>query len=125
MMQLTRHLLELMKKAGCIRLRYGVESGDPVILKLMNKNINIEMVKRAVKMTKKAGIEVFAYFIIGYANETPQTIRKTINLAKGTKLRFGYVHGGYALSPNSSLYYGFSKKYYRLRLLAAIYARER
>jgi len=75
-------LLELMKKAGCIRLRYGVESGDPAILKLMNKNINIEMVKRAVKMTKKAGIEVFAYFIIGYANETPQTIQKTINLAR-------------------------------------------
>jgi radical SAM superfamily enzyme YgiQ (UPF0313 family) len=75
-------LLELMKRTGCIRLRYGVESGDPAILKLMNKNINIEMVKKAVRMTKKAGLEVFAYFIIGYANETSQTIRKTINLAK-------------------------------------------
>lgn len=75
-------LLVLMKKAGCIRLRYGVESGDADILKLMNKNINVEMVKKAVQMTKKIGIEVFAYFIIGYAKETPQTIRKTINLAK-------------------------------------------
>lgn len=74
--------LDLMKRAGCIRLRFGVESGDPAILKLMNKNINVEMVKKAIRMTKKAGMEAFAYFIIGYAEETPETMQKTINLAK-------------------------------------------
>lgn len=75
-------LLRLMKKAGCRRLRYGVESGDPDILKLMNKNINIDTIKKAIGISKKVGIEAFCYFIIGYANETPETIRRTINLAK-------------------------------------------
>lgn len=76
------NLLRLMKKAGCKRLRFGVESGDPGILKLMNKNIDIEMVKKAVRMTQMSGIEVFGYFIIGYANDTPETMQRTINLAK-------------------------------------------
>lgn len=76
------NLLRLMKEAGCRRLRFGVESGDPGILKLMNKNINIEIVKRAIRMTKKSGIEVFGYFIIGYADETPETMQRTIDLAK-------------------------------------------
>lgn len=74
-------MLRLMRKAGCIRLRYGVESGDPEILKLMDKKIGLEQVRSVFKMTKEAGIETFAYFIIGYAHETEATIRKTIDFA--------------------------------------------
>ena len=75
-------LLALMRKAGCVRLRYGVESGDEGILRLMRKGISIDLVRMVFGLTRKAGIETFAYFIIGYARETPQTIRKTIDLAK-------------------------------------------
>lgn len=74
-------LLGLMKRAGCIRLRYGVESGDEEILRLMNKKIDLALVRNAFALTKKAGIETFAYFIIGYAHETRETIMKTINFA--------------------------------------------
>jgi len=74
-------LLKLMKKAGCIRLRYGVESGDKNILKIMRKDITIAKIKGAFEWTKKAGIETFAYFMIGYADEDSGTIKKTINLA--------------------------------------------
>lgn len=75
-------LLKLMHKAGCIRLRYGVESGDEGILKLMRKETPISRTKKVFEWTKNAGIETFAYFIIGYATETTDTIRKTINFAK-------------------------------------------
>jgi anaerobic magnesium-protoporphyrin IX monomethyl ester cyclase len=74
-------LLELMHRAGCIRLRYGVESGDEDILKLMDKKIELKEVRRVFKLTKKTGIETFAYFMIGYAHETEVTIRKTIGFA--------------------------------------------
>jgi radical SAM superfamily enzyme YgiQ (UPF0313 family) len=76
-----KSLLELMYKAGCIRLRYGVESGDEDILKLMNKKIELKQVREVFKLTKDAGIETFAYFMIGYAHETEVTIQKTINFA--------------------------------------------
>ncbi len=75
-------LLELMHRAGCRVLRYGVESGDPGILALMNKAIDIDQVRRVFRWTREAGIETFAYFILGYAQETPVTMRRTIDLAK-------------------------------------------
>jgi anaerobic magnesium-protoporphyrin IX monomethyl ester cyclase len=76
------NLLRMMKMAGCIRLRYGVESGNENILKLMHKGITLDKIREVFKMTHEIGIETFAYFIIGYATETPETIRNTINFAK-------------------------------------------
>ncbi len=78
---IDKELLKLMHMAGCIRLRYGVESGDEKILKLMNKKISLKLAKEVFKLTEDAGIETFAYFMIGYAYETEATIQKTINFA--------------------------------------------
>ncbi len=75
-------ILKLMRKAGCRRLRYGVESGDEKILKLMRKGVSLDKIREVFKWTKKAGIEAFAYFIIGYINENKDSIKKTINFAK-------------------------------------------
>ena len=71
-----------MHKSGCIRLRYGVESGNVTILKLMNKGIDLRKVKDVFRWTKKSGIETFAYFIIGYVYETPQSMMNTISFAR-------------------------------------------
>jgi len=75
-------LLKAMRRAGCIRLRYGIESGDRGILKLMNKGIDLDHAREVFRWTKKSGIETFAYFIIGYLHETPQTIKNTIAFAR-------------------------------------------
>jgi len=76
------NLLRMMKMAGCIRLRYGVESGNEHILKLMHKGITLDKIREVFKMTHDIGIETFAYFIIGYVTETPETMQNTINFAK-------------------------------------------
>lgn len=75
-------LLKLMAKSGCFRLRFGVESGNPQILKLMNKKIELDQVETVFKDCKKLGIETFAYFIIGYAQENERTIQDTIDFSK-------------------------------------------
>ena len=74
-------LIALAKKAGCYRLEMGVESGDDTILKAINKGITIEQIRVAVKIIKEAGISLGTYYILGHPNETPETIRKTVNLA--------------------------------------------
>lgn len=76
-----RELLQLMQRAGCIRLRYGVESGDPDILRSMNKGITLDQVRDVFKWTRQAGIETFAYFMIAYIGETPETIKRTMSFA--------------------------------------------
>jgi len=77
-----RDILKLMKKAGCFRLRFGIESGDPRILKIMRKGITLDMARRVLKWAREIGIQRFAYFIIGYYSDTPQSMRRTINFAK-------------------------------------------
>ena len=81
-------LLKLMAKAGCRVLRFGVEQGDPDQMAFVEKRINPEQVKDAFKEAKKAGIDTFAYFIIGYVNETEKTMQATIDLAKELDPRY-------------------------------------
>ena len=74
-------LLKRMKEAGCRQLRFGIESGDPETLKLMNKQISLERAKQVVKWCREIGIESFAYFQIGYAHETEESIQRTIDFS--------------------------------------------
>jgi len=74
-------LLDLMKKSGCIRVHYGIESGVDRIIGLMKKNITIEQARKAVDLAKKMRFTVLTYFMIGNKGETAQDIKKTIDFA--------------------------------------------
>jgi radical SAM superfamily enzyme YgiQ (UPF0313 family) len=84
----TFPLLKLMKKAGCRMLRYGIEQGDPEMMRLIEKNITLQGAKDALRWTHQAGIETFTYYIIGYPGENERTVRATINLAKELDSRY-------------------------------------
>lgn len=83
-------LLNLMKKAGCERIHYGVEAGTEKILTILKKGITLEQVKQAFALTKKAGIETAGYFMIGSPTETLEDINATIKLAK--EIFPDYIH---------------------------------
>ena len=82
----SNKMLKMMKQAGCWQIAYGIESGNDNILKTINKGLNKNIVQRAVKLTKKAGIETRGFFILGLPGETEQTLRETINFAKNLDL---------------------------------------
>ncbi len=81
-------LLALMAKAGCHMLRFGVEQGDLKMMQLIEKNITIDAVKRAFRWTHDAGIDTFAYFVIGYIHEDARTMKATVDLAKELNPRY-------------------------------------
>lgn len=83
-------LLILLKKAGCHRIHYGVESANPEILETLKKGITLEQVEYAFKTSKKHGIETLAYFMIGSPSETKDQILKTIRYA--SELNPDYCH---------------------------------
>ena len=78
----TQEMLDLMYEAGCRLITLGVESGNQNILNSINKGISLEQVRNAVRMAKKAKIDVTASYIMGLPGENSQTILNTIEFAK-------------------------------------------
>ena len=79
---ISKDLLEIMKKAGCRLIVYGVEAGNQRILDYIKKATTIDMIKRAFKLTKEIGIHTHANFMFGHPTETESEIWDSINLAK-------------------------------------------
>jgi radical SAM superfamily enzyme YgiQ (UPF0313 family) len=73
--------LQLMKKAGCWMIEYGIESGSQKILDRMKKNITLNQIRTVLERTRKAGIISKGNFILGNIGETKKTIRETIRFA--------------------------------------------
>lgn len=74
-----------MRKAGCIQLSFGVESGSEKIRKVLGKPIKKERLITAFSLTTYYGILPRAYFIYGSPGETDKTIQDSINLLKDIK----------------------------------------
>ncbi|MCX6363314.1 MAG: radical SAM protein [Actinobacteria bacterium] len=78
---MTEETLRLMKGAGCRRVYLGLESGSQATLDLMNKQLTVEQGVRAAELYRGAGIEVAAFFLVGYPGETVSSIEETFALA--------------------------------------------
>ena len=74
----NKEILEIMYKAGCSHLVYGIESFDPVILKNLGKGVNQKHNLTAPKICMDTGIIPIPNIIIGFPLETFQSVRITI-----------------------------------------------
>jgi len=83
-----REVAEKMKKAGCLRVFFGIESGNDSILAIMKKQITVKQADEAVRVFKETGIQVGAFFILGYPGETDRTILDTIRFASSLSLDY-------------------------------------
>ena len=77
-----------MKHAGCLRVFFGIESGNDQVLSLMNKCITTHQAKNAVYKAKAAGLKVGAFFIVGYPGETNNTVLDTVRFASALPLDY-------------------------------------
>jgi len=85
---MNREVAEQMKRAGCVRVFFGIESGNDGVLALMNKQITVEQAKKAVFAAKSAGLQVGAFFIIGYPGESNGSVLDTVRFASGLPLDY-------------------------------------
>jgi len=83
--ELSYDLLVLMKKAGCVMLGIGVESGSERIIKIMNKQQSskpwADRCRQIFRWTRQLGIGTNAYYVLGNPTETREEIEETIRLA--------------------------------------------
>ena len=75
-------MLKAMKEAGCARVDFGVESGDPKVLKLMRKNITEQQIREAHSISKELGIATGSFTMVGNMGETKESIDMTVALLK-------------------------------------------
>ncbi len=74
-------LLKIMKKAGCYRVPFGIESGSQRVLDIIKKKITLEQAEEAVRLAKKAGLETECYFMLGLPTETEENLQESIDFA--------------------------------------------
>jgi radical SAM superfamily enzyme YgiQ (UPF0313 family) len=75
-------ILTNLKRAGLYSTLVGIESGSQRILDAMKKGLTLELIEERVRLIKKAGLNVHAFFIVGFPGETEDDIQQTIDFAK-------------------------------------------
>ena len=87
-------LLKAIKKAGCIQVEFGVESGSQEALDRMKKGIRVEDTVRAFELCKKYGLRTFANLMLNTPGETEKDVSETFCL----KNRIKASHAGVNLT---------------------------
>lgn len=75
-------LLQLMRRAGCRTVAYGVESANPETLRLLRKDIRVDQAAAAFAATREAGLRSLAYLIVGAPGEDAAGVRRTLRFAR-------------------------------------------
>jgi anaerobic magnesium-protoporphyrin IX monomethyl ester cyclase len=83
---LTESVCERLKRTGCTILAIGIESVDPVVLKLVRKGENLEAITRGIRAAKAAGLFVKGYFIVGLPGDTREKVEMAVAFARREKI---------------------------------------
>jgi anaerobic magnesium-protoporphyrin IX monomethyl ester cyclase len=91
---LSKDILLQCRDSGCIYLIFGVESGNQTVLNnIVDKHLDLETVTRASSWANKIGINVMAFYVIGFPGESPAQMMDTVHFA----LR---LQGEYGVTPH-------------------------
>jgi anaerobic magnesium-protoporphyrin IX monomethyl ester cyclase len=87
-----QEMLQLMSRAGCYYIAWGLESGNKEILAHARKGVAPDRARLSLQWAREAGIRNWGYFIIGLPGETEETIKQTIAFSKSLPLDIALFH---------------------------------
>ena len=110
---LDAEVCQLLKEAGCVRAKIGIETGSPRLLKQIQKDETREDIISGCRMLEDAAVPYTAYLMAGFEGETDEDLKQTISLAKSLKAEYFSLS---ILSPyfGTKMYYDLLKKGYPL-----------
>ncbi len=89
---LDEDMIRAMKEAGCLSIWFGVESGSSRVLKMLNKNIDLDQVELVFKLCKKNKIQVGASVMIGIPGQTLEENYETLKFVKKLDPDYAYFN---------------------------------
>lgn len=100
-----QEIIENMKKAGCIRISFGIESGSPRILKTIKKNILLDQARKVINLCSREGLITSLNFIVNLPTQTITDLGMTVDLIKefnkitniSANYGFGLIYPGTAM----------------------------
>jgi len=81
--EVSREVLQKMREAGCKRIHFGVETGDPEFIKFGKPGVTLEVTRKAFRLTKEIDLWRTAHVILGWPDETLETVRRTYEFVLG------------------------------------------
>ncbi len=100
---LTPASLALMRRAGCRRIDFGVESGSARVLKAIHKDIDVADALRAHRVVHAAGFATTTLMMTGHLEETPEDFRRSLRLVLDVESDI-YAFGSSTPFPGTVLY---------------------
>jgi radical SAM superfamily enzyme YgiQ (UPF0313 family) len=70
-------LLRMLKRAGCLMISVGIETGDPDLMEVHKPGVRLEEARETVRRIQAAGLRVKGLFMMGLPGETEASIRRT------------------------------------------------
>ena len=74
----TRDVIKLLKRAGCVFINYGIESVDNEVMKNMKKGLNLDLVIKGAEITHEEGVSTGLNMIFGNIGENQDTLRRAV-----------------------------------------------
>jgi radical SAM superfamily enzyme YgiQ (UPF0313 family) len=87
-----KEMLQMMAKAGCDVISWGIESANEEILKKARKGTTADRARQSVTWAHEFGIRNLGYFIVGLPGETKESIQETIDFSKTLPLDLAIFH---------------------------------
>lgn len=85
---LSKRILKKMRKSGCVGISWGVESGDPRLLKIMHKGIKPSEIETCIEMATKEGLISKLLLMYNLPSETKESLDNTLALVKSLILKY-------------------------------------
>ncbi len=91
----ARDFFDVLARAGCVRIYFGLESASPRILKEMDKGVTVEIMQKTLGNCSGAGIAAEVGAFLGYPGETVSEARETLNFIRLNQAHIDRVDTGF------------------------------
>jgi len=108
----SRGLAQLMRRAGCVGINFGVDSGDERVLESLGRDFGPEEIVNAARFCREAGIVTMFDLLIGSPWETMESVKRTIELMRRAAPDRVGVTVGVRVYPGTPLAKELSKEKY-------------